>query len=338
MINHLQQQKNWQKQISEAITDINELLTVLELTHLQDKFYQPQGFGLKIPRSFVAKMQVGNAQDPLFLQVVPNKKALVKQAGYITDPLAEAAHNPNKGILHKYKSRVLLTVTGACAVHCRYCFRQHFDYGANTPASNQINDVIAYINQHPEVNEVIFSGGDPFSLSNRRLADWLTQLTTLKQIKTIRFHTRLPIVIPDRVDEELTDILGGFSQKVNLLMVLHVNHANEIDNTSASYFNKLKKAGVTLLSQTVLLADVNDDVATQVNLNQKLFDFGVLPYYLHVLDKVEGAAYFDMSEQKAIELYWQMLAELPGFLMPRLVREVADKPYKVPINLYQHFD
>ncbi len=338
MINHLGKQKNWQKQISEAITDINELLTVLELTHLQDKFYQPQGFGLKIPRSFVSKMEVGNAQDPLFLQVMPNKKALMKQVGYITDPLAEAEHNPNKGILHKYKSRVLLTVTGTCAVHCRYCFRQHFDYGANTPKSNQINDVIAYINHHPEVNEVIFSGGDPFSLSNRRLTDWLTQLTKLKQIKTIRFHTRLPIVIPNRIDDELTEILGNFRQKVNLVMVLHVNHANEIDKTSASYFDKLKQAGITLLSQTVLLANINDDVATQVSLNQKLFDFGVLPYYLHVLDKVEGAAYFDMSEQKAIKLYWQMLTELPGFLIPRLVREVADKPYKVPINLYQHFD
>lgn len=336
MINHLSKQKNWQTQISEAITDINELLSILKLQHLAEEFYQPANFGIKIPRGFVDKMKVGDANDPLFLQVVPDKRALQQVTGYTADPLGEAEHNPSKGILHKYKSRVLLTMTGACAVHCRYCFRQHFDYGANTPSNRELDEVTHYLEQNPEVNEVLFSGGDPLSLSNRRIKLWLDKLATVKQIKTVRFHTRLPVVVPERIDDELIAYLQKMIERFNLVMVLHINHANEIDDHTARFIYKLKQAGVTLLNQAVLLAGVNDDVATQVALNQRVFAVGILPYYLFVLDKVAGAAYFDMDEKKAIQIYWQMMAELPGYLMPKLAREVVGEPYKMPIDVFKY--
>lgn len=342
MINHLGAQKNWQTQISEAITDINELLSLLQLEHLADAYYtastqgnaSPANFALKVPRSFVTKMQIGNAKDPLFLQVVPDKRALTKIAGYTSDPLQEAEFNPQKGVLHKYKSRVLLTVTGACAVHCRYCFRQHFDYASNIPSSSQIKEVIDYISVQPDVNEVLFSGGDPLSLSNRRILQWLTSLATIQHIKTVRFHTRLPIMIPERIDDELLAIFTKFEDRFNLVMALHCNHANEIDDNTARHLQKLKCCGVTLLNQAVLLAGVNDNVDAQVDLSERLFAAGVLPYYLFLLDKVDGAAYFDVEEAEAVAVYWKMLARLPGYLMPKLAREVANKPYKTPVSLY----
>lgn len=334
MINHLGTQKNWQTQISEAITDIDEILGLLKLEHLADNFYKPTNFPIKIPRSFVAKMQVGNAQDPLFLQVVPDKKALTKITGYTADPLQEAEYNPQKGVLHKYKSRVLLTVTGACAVHCRYCFRQHFDYASNIPNSSQIMEVVDYIQKQPEVNEVLFSGGDPLSLSNRRILQWLTSLDEITHIKTVRFHTRLPVLIPERIDDGLLEVVAEFADRFNLVMVIHCNHANEVDANTARYLQRLKQSGVTLLNQAVLLAGVNDTVDAQVVLSEHLFAVGVLPYYLFLLDKVDGAAYYDVEESRAVALYWQMLERLPGYLMPKLAREIANKPYKTPINLY----
>ena len=332
MINHLITQKNWQTQLSEAISSIDELLEILNLESLKAQIYLPAHFELRVPRAFVAKMTVGDSNDPLLKQVLPDKQEQMVVTGYVADPLAENDQNPIKGLLHKYQSRVLLTITGACAIHCRYCFRQHFDYSANMPTSSAEADIIAYITEHPEINEVILSGGDPLSVSNRRLFAWLDILEGMPQLTTIRLHTRLPVVIPARLDDALLDRLA--QSRCRIVMVIHCNHANEIDTLTAEYLQRARVAGIVLLNQAVLLKGINDSVTSQAALSQRLFAAGVLPYYLHVLDKVAGAAHFDSDERLAIKLYWRLLSELPGYLVPKLVRELPNKPFKVPIDIY----
>ena len=332
MINHLITQKNWQTQLSEAITSIDELLSILRLESLRAEVYVPKHFELRVPRGFVAKMIIGDSNDPLLRQVLPDQREQIKVTGYVADPLSENTQNPVKGMLHKYQSRVLLTVTGACAIHCRYCFRQHFDYSANMPTADAKENIIDYITAHPEINEVILSGGDPLNVTNRRLFAWLDTLESLPQLTTIRLHTRLPLVIPARLDEALLTRLS--QSRCHIVMVIHCNHANEIDALTAEHLQRARAAGITLLNQAVLLKGINDSVAVQTQLSQRLFSAGVLPYYLHVLDKVAGAAHFDNDERFAIELYWSLLAALPGYLVPKLVRELPNKPFKVPIDIY----
>lgn len=334
MINHLITQKHWQTQLSEAITSVDELLTLLHLESLQSQVYIPEHFELRVPRGFVAKMAVGDAHDPLLKQVLPDKQERNTVSGYVADPLGENAQNPTKGLLHKYQSRVLLTITGACAIHCRYCFRQHFDYSANMPTTSAHAAIMSYIKEHNDINEVILSGGDPLSVSNRRLFAWLDTLEALPQLTTIRLHTRMPLVIPERLDNELLQRLS--QSRCQIVMVIHCNHANEIDTNTAEYLQRAGNAGITLLNQAVLLNGINDSVSTQVDLNQRLFSAGVLPYYLHVLDKVAGAAHFDSDERSAIDLYWSLLAELPGYLVPKLVRELPNRRFKVPIDVYKN--
>ncbi|MCG3871469.1 EF-P beta-lysylation protein EpmB [Psychrobacter sp. Ps7] len=332
MINHLITQKNWQTQLSEAITSIDELLSILKLESLRAEVYVPKHFELRVPRGFVAKMSIGDSNDPLLRQVLPDQREQIKVTGYVADPLSENTQNPVKGMLHKYQSRVLLTVTGACAIHCRYCFRQHFDYSANMPTAEAKENIIDYITAHPEINEVILSGGDPLNVTNRRLFAWLDSLESLPQLTTIRLHTRLPLVIPARLDDALLTRLS--QSRCHIVMVIHCNHANEIDALTAEHLQRARAAGITLLNQAVLLKGINDSVAVQMQLSQRLFSCGVLPYYLHVLDKVAGAAHFDNDERFAIELYWSLLAALPGYLVPKLVRELPNKPFKVPIDIY----
>ena len=277
-------------------------------------------------------MRVGDSNDPLLKQVLPDQREQIQVAGYVADPLSENTQNPVKGMLHKYQSRVLLTITGACAIHCRYCFRQHFDYSANMPTANAKEHIVNYITAHPEINEVILSGGDPLNVTNRRLFAWLDTLESISQLTTIRLHTRLPLVIPARLDEALLDRLS--QSRCQIVMVIHCNHANEIDTFTAEQLQRTRAAGITLLNQAVLLKGINDNVEIQTQLSQRLFAAGVLPYYLHVLDKVAGAAHFDSDERSAIELYWSLLAALPGYLVPKLVRELPNKRFKVPIDIY----
>jgi len=334
MINHLITQKNWQKQLSEAITSVDELLSILKLESLRADVYVPKHFELRVPRDFVAKMTVGDRHDPLLKQVLPDKQEQINVTGYVADPLSENTQNPVKGMLHKYQSRVLLTITGACAIHCRYCFRQHFDYSANMPTADAKESIINHITAHPDINEVILSGGDPLNVTNRRLFAWLDTLESIPQLTTIRLHTRLPLVIPARLDEALLTRLS--QSRCDIVMVIHCNHANEIDAFTSEQLQRARNAGITLLNQAVLLTGINDSVEVQTQLSQRLFSAGVLPYYLHVLDKVAGAAHFDSDEQTAIALYWSLLAALPGYLVPKLVRELPNKRFKVPIDIYQN--
>ena len=331
MINYLATQKNWQNAFSDTITSFAELAQALDLPI--DSFDSQVGqFPLKVPRRFVQKMGKGDIHDPLLKQVLPTFQETVQVTGFVTDPLDEQHANPVKGIIHKYASRVLIPVTGACVVNCRYCFRQHFDYHENLPTQNDWQAISAYITAHPAVNEVILSGGDPLNVTNRRLFAWLDTLEAIPQLTTIRLHTRLPLVIPARLDEALLDRLS--QSRCQIVMVIHCNHANEIDALTAEYLQRTRAAGVTLLNQAVLLKGINDSVTVQTALSQRLFAAGVLPYYLHVLDKVDGAAHFDSDERAAIQLYWALLAALPGYLVPKLVRELPNKPFKVPIDIY----
>lgn len=321
---------NWQNELQNAICDIYQLCQLLDIETPTN--YQPN-FPLKVPLAFVQKMQKGNPNDPLLLQVLPSMQETLPTIGYTNDPLHEHSHNPIKGLLHKYQSRVLITLTGVCAINCRYCFRQHFDYGANLPTNTEIEKIYQYIQHDNKIKEVIFSGGDPLNLSNRRLKIWFEMLSRLPQIQTIRLHTRLPVVLASRIDDELLDLFKSYQK--NIVMVLHINHPQEIDKNLKKQCQLLKDAGVTLLNQSVLLKNINDDVQTLIQLSYDLFNNDIIPYYLHILDKVNGAAHFDIPIKKAINIYWELLENLSGYLVPKLVQELPDKPYKTPINIYQ---
>lgn len=322
---------DWQSELADGVLDVAELFDLLEIER-PNAPYQPKNFGLRVPRAFIQKMTKGDPNDPLLLQVLPDIKETVASAGYTADPLQENVQNPIKGLLHKYKNRVLITTTGACAVHCRYCFRQHFDYRANMPNMQEISQIANYIANCPEVDEVIFSGGDPLNMSHRRLTAWFDAINAVPNVKTIRIHTRLPVVLPNRVDDELLKLLNQSVKQV--VMVLHINHANEIDEVLKQKCQALRKSGVILLNQTVLLKGVNDEAKSLIELSYALFDAGILPYYLHILDKVQGAAHFDLPVRRAVEIYWQLLENLSGYLVPKLVQELPNKPYKTPINIY----
>ncbi|WP_180055123.1 EF-P beta-lysylation protein EpmB [Acinetobacter sp. YH12142] len=332
MINYLFQEQNWQTQLSDLITNPQELLDVLELSHdqlLSGAQFAADEFRLRVPRAFVEKMQKGNPLDPLLLQVLPHHLELEEHAGFVTDPLGEEQANQQPGVLHKYKSRFLLTLTGACAVHCRYCFRRHFPYQENLPKNDDWVNIKQYIEQQPDINEVILSGGDPLTLSNRKLQVWIERLSTLPQIKFLRIHSRVPIVIPNRVDEELVSILKN--SRLRIILVVHSNHASELDDFTCSQLQQLVKQGITVLNQAVLLKGVNDSADVLVDLSYRLFDAGVMPYYLHVLDKVKGAHHFDTPAQDIDLIYKKVLENLPGYLVPKLVREIAGEKNKTPL-------
>lgn len=323
---------NWQKEFANSVTEPNELLELLELnkeTYIED-IKARSLFAMRVPRPFIAKMEKGNPNDPLLLQVLPLKQEFELHPEFSKDPLTEQ-ETPVKGLLHKYKSRVLLIFKAGCAVNCRYCFRRHFPYGDNHLNKVQLRETLSYIQAHPEINEVILSGGDPLMAKDDALLWFVEQLEAIKHVTRLRIHTRLPVVIPSRITNELCALFAN--TRLNIVFVTHINHANEIDQTLVDAMAKLKHAGVTLLNQAVLLKDVNNHVIAQVNLSERLFDAGILPYYLHVLDKVEGAQHFYVSDNDAIALHSELLTELPGFLVPKLVREIGGEKSKTPIDL-----
>lgn len=326
---------SWQGQLANLIDDIDTLCDYLALdkSKLMTRFAIPPKFALKVPYAFADKMVKGDLDDPLLKQVLPSQDERIIKNGYTTDPLAENDHNPIKGLLHKYQSRVLITLTGACAIHCRYCFRQHFDYHANLPKGDELHNILTYINACPQVNEVILSGGDPLCVSNRRLTAFLQALASTN-ISTIRLHTRLPVVLPDRVDNELLDLLVSLDKAV--VMVIHSNHPNELGDDTKWACQKLKTANVTLLNQSVLLKGINDNADILAKLSHRLLACGVLPYYLHLLDKVAGASHFEIDESQAVQLYWELLERLAGYLVPKLVQELPHRPYKTPVDIYKY--
>lgn len=322
---------SWQNILKNAITDPKVILEKLEL----DLGLLPAAqraadlFPLRVPQNFVAKMQKGNLQDPLLRQVLPLDLELEEVKDFIADPLAEKTANPISGLLHKYHGRVLLTVTGVCGINCRFCFRREFPYAENNPGSLGWEEVIAYIKNDPTIHEVIFSGGDPL-MANDNLLEKLTQkISAISHVKTLRIHTRMPLVIPERITPELIAWFSG--SRLKPVMVIHCNHPQEVDGQFIEVMQNLRAKGVILLNQAVLLKGVNDTAGTLCQLSIRLFEAGILPYYLHVLDKVRGTAHFEVEEGRARQLIEEITHHLPGYLVPKLVREVPGAKAKVTL-------
>jgi EF-P beta-lysylation protein EpmB len=320
---------DWQQQLAGAVRSGAELLRLLAIDPGQLAI-PDHGFPLRVPHAFVARMRPGDRNDPLLRQVLPVDAESNPADGFSTDPLAELDAMPVPGLLHKYQGRALLTVTGACAVHCRYCFRRHFPYGAANPAGEHWPAAIAWLREHADIEELILSGGDPLSLTDQRLRSLTERLRQVPQLRILRIHTRMPVVLPARVDAGLLDWLEWLPWQV--VIVVHCNHAQELDANVQGALRALAGAGVTLLNQSVLLRGVNDAVDTLVDLSHALFAAGVLPYYLHQLDRVQGAAHFAVSDARALQLLREVRAALPGYLVPRLVREHPGADSKTPLG------
>ncbi|WKD49586.1 EF-P beta-lysylation protein EpmB [Microbulbifer spongiae] len=324
--------RRWQDELSDLITDPAELIRLLQLdpTKLPRSLCASRQFPLRVPRGLIRRMRLGDPHDPLLLQVLPTAAELQSPPGFSADPLQEGRVNPQPGIVHKYHGRLLLIAAGQCAVNCRYCFRRAFPYGDNHLDRRQWAAALEYIRAHAELREVILSGGDPLVLSDRQLA-WLSgELAQIPHLNKLRVHSRLPIVTPSRITDAL---LSWFTiSRLKPVLVLHCNHANEIDGAVSAALARLRDAGVVLLNQAVLLRGVNDSCEAQEQLCEALFAAGVMPYYLHQLDKVSGAAHFEVPDEEALVIIAQLRQRLPGYLVPKLVREVPGVRAKVPLE------
>ncbi len=323
----------WQQHLSNAISDPAQLIRLLDLP---DSLVEParraaQQFPLRVPQPFIDRMVKGDINDPLLKQVLPLDAELEPVPGFTTDPLAEMQSNPHDGLIHKYQGRVLLITTGACAINCRYCFRRHFPYQDNKLGPEQWQAILDYIRADSSIHEVLFSGGDPLATPDRRILAMLEDLADIPHLSRVRFHTRLPVVIPQRITPELISALTA--TRLQAVMVLHANHPNEINQQLADALVPMQQARITVLNQAVLLKGINDEVATLRQLSEKLFAAGVLPYYLFVLDPVAGSAHFDISDSDAQTLIRELQSQLPGYLLPRLAREVPGKPSKTLLSL-----
>lgn len=325
--------EDWLQQLADVVTEPAELLQLLNLDHLpelQAGHDARRLFALRVPRAFIRRMAQGDPNDPLLRQVVTQASEFTVTPGYSTDPLDEqTAAVP--GLLHKYVNRALLLVKGGCAVNCRYCFRRHFPYQDNRGNKRNWQVALDYIRQHPELNEIIFSGGDPLMAKDHELDYLIGELEAIPHVQRLRIHSRLPVVIPARVTETFCQRLAA--SRLQVIMVTHVNHAQEIDAEFAQAMARLKAANVTLLNQSVLLRDINDDATILANLSNRLFEVGILPYYLHVLDKVQGAAHFYVSDEQARIIMHGLLSKVSGYLVPRLAREIGGEPSKTPLDL-----
>jgi len=324
-------QQNWQSALKDIITSPAELLDVLALNPrlLSAAERSAKLFPLRVPRSFVARMQKGNPDDPLLRQVLPLVEEETIVPGFSPDPLNEASTNPIPGLLHKYNGRVLVLLAGACAINCRYCFRRHFPYQDNFAGGKAWAAILDYIAADPSIYEVIFSGGDPLLANDKYLEKCMHDLAAIAHLKTLRIHSRLPIVLAQRITADFANMLTA--TRLQAIMVIHCNHANELDDSVAIAINHLRQKKIIVLNQSVLLRGVNDSVQTLIELSQRLFEVGVLPYYLNLLDKVQGAAHFEVSEEQAKTLVKGMREKLSGYLVPRLVKEQAGAAFKLPI-------
>jgi EF-P beta-lysylation protein EpmB len=318
----------WQRALQQAITDPAELLEAVGLgpQWLETACAAARLFPLKVPRGYVARMRRGDPRDPLLTQVLPLGLECRDLPGYVADPVGDLAARAGAGVLRKYHGRALLITTGACAVHCRYCFRRHFPYEAENASRAEFGPALQVLRGDASIREVILSGGDPLTLSDRRLATLLEALDGIAHLQRLRLHTRLPIVLPERIDAGFLELWSRV--RLQKVAVVHANHARELDDTVRAALVRLRAAGTTVLNQSVLLRGVNDDPGALVELSESLFEAGVLPYYLHVLDPVAGAAHFDVPEDEARRLLARVEGRLPGYLVPALVRESPGTPSK----------
>jgi EF-P beta-lysylation protein EpmB len=324
----------WRQILAGAMTGVEELLGM----HGLDPSCQggPAAvdaedlFAFRVPPAFAARAHRPEGDDGILPQVLPHAAEMESRDGFTVDPVGELAHPPRGGLLQKYRGRALVMVTGACAVHCRYCFRRHFPYEGHTSPEDW-RSAVETLAGDPSISEVILSGGDPLTVPDARLARMVADLWELRHLRRLRVHTRMPIVLPQRVDRALVRWLAA--SPVPLVVVVHVNHPSEIDADVERGLSVLDSVGVRLLNQSVLLRGVNDDAAILAELSEKLFDVRVTPYYLHMLDPVAGAAHFEVPETRALQIMGQLREVLPGYLVPRLVREIPGAPSKVPVEL-----
>ena len=318
----LRQVPAWQTALAHVVTQPGELLRLVGLGEEWRETAEAaaKAFPLRVPRGFVARMRRGDAADPLLRQVLPLVEELHAAPGFGCDPVGDHAAQQVPGVLHKYEGRVLLTATGACAVHCRYCFRRHFPYEEANASADGWRAALDAIAADPSITEVILSGGDPLTLSDRRLSEFVQQAARITHVTRLRVHSRLPVVLPERITSALCDIF--ISTRLRPVLVIHANHAQEIDASVQSACKLLTVHGIPLLNQSVLLRGVNDSVAALADLSEVLFAAGVLPYYLHQLDRVQGAAHFEVPDGAARQLHATLQTRLPGYLVPRLVREI----------------
>ncbi|PSW12184.1 EF-P beta-lysylation protein EpmB [Photobacterium sanctipauli] len=326
-------EQNWLNDLANAISDPIKLLETLKIdpTPWEQGLMARSLFALRVPKSFVDRMEVGNPYDPLLRQVLPLAEEFEVHPGYSQDPLEEQ-DNAIPGLLHKYKNRVLMIVKGGCAVNCRYCFRRHFPYQDNQGGKRHWQVAIDYIASQPQVNEVILSGGDPLMAKDHELAWLLKAIEGIPHVKRLRIHSRLPVVLPSRITSTLCDLLS--ESRLQAVLVTHINHSNEVNQELATAMAKLKQADVTLLNQGVLLRGVNDSVKALTDLSEALFSAGILPYYLHVLDKVQGAAHFMINDRQARALMSGLMENVSGYLVPKLTREIGGRKSKTPLDLH----
>ena len=322
------QHQSWQEQLTNAIRSPEALLQILNLSDkellLSDS--AAKKFPFLAPQSFISRMQIGDIDDPLLRQVINLSEEVLTHEGFESDPLKEATSNPVKGLIRKYKNRALLLATGKCAINCRYCFRREFPYSENNPSRLDWQQAFNYIAQNSEINEVVLSGGDPLVANDKHLSWLINAISDIPNIRYLRIHTRLPIVIPDRVTTQLANLLR--ESPLITTVVVHTNHANEIDSAVKEAAKKLKQSVNFLLNQSVLLKGVNDYLNAQIDLQKACVDAGIMPYYLHFLDPVNGTSHFKVSKEKALSLYRDMQRELSGYMLPKLVIETPDTPSK----------
>ncbi|UTV27559.1 EF-P beta-lysylation protein EpmB [Photobacterium atrarenae] len=326
-------EQNWLNDLANAISDPFQLLSALKIDPApwEKGLAARKLFALRVPLSFVERMEIGNPYDPLLRQVLPLEEEFEVHDGYSHDPLDEQ-DNAIPGLLHKYKNRVLLITKGGCAVNCRYCFRRHFPYQDNQSGKRNWQVALDYVAAQPEINEVILSGGDPLMAKDSELAWLVERISQIPHVKRLRIHTRLPVVLPARITDELCELLQ--ESRLQTILVTHINHANELNDELRQAMAKLKQAKVTLLNQSVLLKGINDSVGALVQLSEALFDSGILPYYLHVLDKVQGAAHFMVDDTRARQLMAGLLEQVSGYLVPKLTREIGGRCSKTPLDLH----
>lgn len=318
----------WILELADVVTDIDKLLKLLDLNGNIVSHHMTlakKQFALRVPLTFVSRIEKGNHQDPLLRQILCDAKEMEVVDGYSTNPLDEQ-NNTIPGLLHKYHNRALLIVKTSCAINCRYCFRRHFPYQNNPGNKANLKLALDYICEHDELNEVILSGGDPLMAKDHEL-DWLIkQLAHIPHVERVRIHTRLAVVIPNRITDSLCQLLE--KTRLDIVIVTHINHPKEIDQSVADAMAKLKRVGVTLLNQSVLLKDINDNATVLAKLSNKLFKVGVLPYYLHLLDKVQGSAHFFVDDEVAKSIMRELSTQLSGYLVPKLAREVGGEKNK----------
>jgi len=321
-------QSAWQAELADSFTHPADLLDFLELDPSEIPLAPSAalGFPFLVTRSYAARMSKRDPRDPLLRQVLPLSVESLDTPGYTGDPVGDLQSMAGGGVLHKYQGRVLLLTTGACAIHCRYCFRREFPYQQHPLGKSKERESLEYIASDPSIHEVILSGGDPLVLNDTRLADLIEGIAFIPHVQRLRFHTRVPIVLPSRITPELVKNLSSI--RLCVVVVIHANHPAELDPSVDCALKHLRMADVRLLNQAVLLKDVNDDLATLNRLSEALFEGGVLPYYLHLLDKARGTAHFEVEESTARRLLYQMRSSLPGYLVPKLVREIAGEACK----------